>query len=134
MVYRSRMPYRRRYVRKYTGVRRKSYGKRIARMRKPTRRAVVHIMNRRTETKMMYNLYTSNPLFSPLDPQEVELLSPMLNGSGSNQRIGDVINLANIKIKYRWTTNGVLARDFSYKVQPYNLWRPQPAGEDRNAY
>lgn len=107
-----RPTYRRRYVRRMNKT---PYRKRIAKMGVPKRRAVVHLINKRVETKRNYQSYTGN-LPDANVPYSCEMLQPILNGTASDARIGDAINLANLKITYRYNVSGRLERDFSHKV------------------
>lgn len=115
MVYRARRPtYRRRYVRRYNKT---PYKKRIAKMGAPKRRAVVHLMNKRVETKMNYQFDTATNVVDAAIPFEVNVLTSIVEGTASDARIGDVINLANIKVKYKWTVGGRIGRDATVNVR-----------------
>lgn len=96
-MYRRKPSYRRRYVRKTPYKR--TYGKKIARLRKPMRRAVVHQINRKAETKMDYTNYPDYPI-DPANLTRCDIMGNIIKGSDSDARIGDVVNLANVKIKY----------------------------------
>ncbi|AUT11888.1 capsid protein [Varroa mite associated virus 1] len=105
-MYARKYSYRRRpTVRRY-GSKRRTYGKRIAKLRKPMRRAVVHVMNRRVETKYFYS--TPGPYYpAPQELWRTDLLSAIPKGTLGSQRIGDVVNIANVQVKYQVTITGV---------------------------
>lgn len=82
------------------------------------RRAVIHQINRKAETKMNYY----NPSQYNLDPSSLyrhDLMGLINKGALGTTRIGDVVNVANIKVKYEIELSGVTQYEGTKTVRPH---------------